>query len=690
MSLQNFLFEIGGEELPPKALDNLTKSLYQQIAEGLTKVNLSFNKDQSRYFASPRRMAVYINGLESQQQDKEVEKRGPAVQAAFDADGNPTPAANGFARSCGVDISQLGRLKTDKGEWLAFSAVEKGKSLQDLLPAIIKNAIDKLPIPKRMRWGNSEYSFVRPVHWITCLYGDEVMPLQVMGKSSGRLSAGHRIHHPAQVNIANADSYVQSLKTAFVLVDHEKRKELIIEQAHEAAQNLNGKAIIDDGVLQEVTNLTEWPIAISGSFDTDFLRVPQECLISSMEEHQKMFPVVDQNDKLMPNFIGFANIESKNPSEVMKGFEKVIRPRLADAAFFWDQDRKHKLVDKMSVLDGMIFQKKLGSISDKTKRVASLVTEMAQIFDIKQEHAEGAAQLYKCDLATDMVYEFTDLQGIMGRYYANDEGYDSEISLAIEEHYLPKFAGDQIPASKLGKALALCDRLDTLTGIFAAGLKPTGNKDPFALRRAALGVIRIIIEGGLDISLHTWLQKSGALLPDSVNFDEKTLQELVHFIHERMRGVYLDLGFTHGQFDAVLNSNPASPVDFDQRIKACKEFAALEAAPALAAANKRIANILKKSPTSITGEPESSLYQDDAEKELGRVLSDLISDVHAQASSRNYLEVLQALSKLREPVDHFFDEVMVMVDDEKLKNNRLKLLQQLRTQFLLVADISLL
>lgn len=686
MSTQNLLIEIGTEELPPKALNRLSDAFAEGVVDGLKQAELAF--DGFTAYATPRRLAVMVNALQLKQADRDIEKRGPAVQAAFDKDGNPTKAAEGFARSCGVGVDQLERLKTDKGEWLAYHVKEAGQPTAELLPDIIRQSLQRLPIPKRMRWGSRDDEFVRPVHWVVILLGGDIVNANILGVESGNRTHGHRFHHPDAIELHGADDYVSKLdQPGHVIVDREQRVNAIREQAEAVAESLDGRAIIDDDLLQEVAALVEWPVAIAGSFDEHFLDVPAEALISSMQDHQKYFPVTDTEGKLMARFITISNIQSQDVNKVIAGNERVIRPRLSDAAFFWEQDRKNPLETRMDDLDKVVFQSKLGSLGDKSRRMIHLAQAIAEQLGANKQHAERAAQLCKCDLMTEMVYEFTDLQGIMGRYYALHDGEPDDVAIALDEMYMPRFAGDELPANIIGQTVSIADKLDTLLGIFAIGQKPTGEKDPFALRRAALGVLRIMIERGLMLDLRELLTLSAATFEATIKADE-AVEDTLDFILDRLKVYYQNQDIPTEVYESVAELKPTCPVDFDRRILAVNAFRGMAEADSLAAANKRISNILKKVESPISETVTEALLQESAEKQLYNDLQQFSQQVEPLFNEGDYREGLSKLAGLKDSVDHFFDTVMVMADDEALKNNRLALLNQLRNLFLKTADLS--
>jgi len=683
---RDLLVEIGTEELPPKALRRLSNAFADAMHKGLDAAALKPSKVYT--YATPRRLALLIKGLPITQQDRETVRRGPALSAAFDDDGCPTAAAMGFARSCAVEVEQLDQLETRKGSWLSFRVVEQGKPVSELIPDMVRKSLAALPIPKRMRWGDHDHEFVRPVHWVVLLFGDEVIDADILGIKAGRYTQGHRFHHPEPIYIGEPEAYLPLLETeGHVLADFPTRREAIRAQVLEQAEQLKGRAVIDDELLDEVTALVEWPVALSGRFDKQFLEVPAEALVSSMQDHQKYFPVMDENRKLLPYFIAIANLESKDPQQILAGNERVIRPRLADAAFFWNQDCKQPLADRIDDLRNMVYQKKLGSLFEKQQRVEKLAAEIALLVGSSSSDAQRAARLCKCDLVTSMVYEFPDLQGIMGRYYARHDGEADAVANAIEEHYRPRFAGDELPDSVTGQVLALADRLDSLVGIFAIGQQPSGDKDPFALRRAALGVVRICIEKELDIDLEALVKFAAETFDTSVNATSATA-EVFGYVMDRLRAYYQESGVEVDLIDAVLATRPTRLLDFDRRIQACRVFRQLPEAESLTTANKRIGNILKKTDQNIPGNVDVSCLVDDAEKQLAEQLSNMSTEVIPLMEAGDYTQALMQLAGLRESVDAFFDQVMVMADDDTLRANRLSLLQNLSELFLRVADLS--
>jgi len=685
----DFLVEIGTEELPPKALRSLMEAFGETLTAAVDDAGLS--RGEASVYASPRRLCVYIDELQRRQDDRKVEQKGPPTRIAFDDDEKPTSAATAFAKKCGVEVAELGREKTDKGEWLSFSSVEPGLTAAVLMPTLVEKALAALPIPRRMRWGRSETEFVRPVHWVVMLHGGDTIQAEVMGIVAGDMSRGHRFHSTGTVNIASAADYLGALESeGFVIADFNRRRELVRSGVDAAAAEAGGQVVEGESLYDEVAALVEWPVPVLGSFDKSFLSLPREVVISTLTGHQRYFPVADANGDLLPRFITVANIESKDPEQVREGNERVIRPRLADAAFFWETDRKKTLASRQETLREVVYQRGLGSLFDKSQRVAKLSKFLARAIGADKAAAVRAAELAKCDLLTGLVGEFPELQGTMGSYYAVSDGESPEVAAAIGEHYHPRFAGDSLPASSVGQALAVADKIDTLAGVFSIGKKPSGNRDPFGLRRAALGIVRILVECGLDIDLKELIAEAIALQPESKLPTNELLNDLYAFISDRLRRYFLDrdAGLATETFDAVMVRHPTSLVDFDRRLAAVQTFARLEQAEALAAANKRIANILRKA-----GDPEGrrvdqKLLEEDAERALQNALSNAQEKVTPLLKTRSYAEVLNELADLRDPIDRFFDDVMVMSDDEAVKNNRLALLGELRALFLHVADIS--
>ncbi|GAA0795096.1 glycine--tRNA ligase subunit beta [Marinobacterium sediminicola] len=681
MSQHDFLVELGTEELPPKALKTLSGAFLDGITAGLDAAGIGYV--EARPFAAPRRLAVLLTGIELQQPDREIEKRGPATQA-------PEKAVQGFAGSCGVSIDQLEVMETPKGSYYVYRGVEKGQSTASLLPSIISESLNKLPIPKRMRWGSSRTEFVRPVKWLVMLLGDEVVEAEILGLNAGRKTRGHRFHYNHDIELIAPADYPRVLKeTGKVIADFTERRELIREQVIREGERIGGIAQIDEDLLDEVTALNEWPVALTGRFEERFLDVPAEALILSMKENQKYFHALDASGKLMPYFITLANIESKDPQQVIEGNEKVIRPRLADAAFFFETDKKQPLDARIEKLKSIVFQQQLGTVYDKTQRIEGLAASIAELINGDANYARRAAALSKCDLMTDMVFEFTELQGLMGYHYALHDGEPEEVAQAMNEQYMPRFAGDELPATRTGIALAIADRLDTLTGLFGINQPPTGSKDPFALRRAALGVLRIIVEHKLDLDLHQLLTLAAEQhgdLPGSEGLADRVLD----FMLDRFRAWYDDRGISAETFLAVHVLRPTSPLDFDRRIDAVSHFRNLAEAESLAAANKRVSNILSKQEGDISTEVNDDLLQEEAEKALASALLSAEHDLQPVFEQGDYRTALERLASLREVIDSFFDNVMVMADDEAVRTNRLALLKRLRRLFLGVADISLL
>ncbi|WP_126452049.1 glycine--tRNA ligase subunit beta [Sulfuriflexus mobilis] len=692
MNNRDLLVEIGTEELPPKALLKLSAAFLAGVTSGLEEAGLAFIT--AKEYAAPRRLALLVEALEDRQADRQTQRRGPALTAAFGDDGCPTKAAEGFARSCGLgSVDELDRLETDKGAWLAHTVHENGKPAEALIPAIVQKALDDLPIPKRMRWGAGTAEFVRPVHWVVLLFGDKVIDAEVLGVKADRTTCGHRFHHPTAMTLFEAQAYAPLLESqGHVIADFASRREAVQAQVQEIAIQHGGKAVMDADLLDEVTAMVEWPIAVLGNFDERFLDVPAECLISSMKGHQKYFHVVDDKGALMPCFITVSNIDSKDIDQVRKGNERVIRPRLADAEFFWHQDKKHKLADRVANLNTVVFQKQLGTLSDKSARIAALAGSIAAQLGANAQQAARAAQLCKCDLLCEMVFEFPELQGIMGRYYATNDGEDPAVAQAIEDHYLPRFAGDRLPAGVIGQAVSIADKLDSLLGLFAIGQPPTGQKDPYALRRAALGVLRICMECDLDLDVRELIREAlhnyQSLAPKLV-VPETTLDEVFDFILGRLHVYYGNQDFAADEIDAVLSLRPGRLHELDQRLRAVAAFRKLPEAESLAAANTRITNILKKAADGSWPEQvDNSLLSEDSEKTLATVITSMRERLEPLLHKGDYTTALTELAALRGPVDAFFDNVMVMADDVAVRNNRLALLDGMRTLFLRIADLS--
>ena len=688
MTQQTFLTEIGTEELPPKALRSLAESFAANLTAELAAANLTHG--DVTWYAAPRRLAVKIAGLAESAADREVEKRGPAIAQAFDAEGKPTKAAEGWARGCGITVDQADRMVTDKGEWLLYRAVEKGNNAKELLADMVSRALAKLPIPKLMRWGDKETHFVRPVHTVTMLMGADVIPGDVLGITSDRVIRGHRFMGEAEFTIAHADEYPAILETrGKVMADYDARKAMIKRDAEKAALALGGVADLTDSLLEEVTSLVEWPVVLTAKFEEKFLAVPSEALVYTMKGDQKYFPVYDKNGNLMPNFIFVANIESSDPSQIIAGNEKVVRPRLADAEFFFKTDCKKRLEDNLPRLSTVLFQQQLGTLRDKTDRLEALAGWIAGQIGADVNHATRAGLLAKCDLMTNMVFEFTDTQGVMGMHYARHDGESEDVALALKEQYQPRYAGDNLPSTPVSDALAIADKMDTLAGIFGIGQHPKGDKDPFALRRAALGVLRIIVEKGYNLDLETLTQEAVRLYGDKLT-NANVVTDVVDFMLGRFRAWYQEQGFAIDTIQAVLARRPTRPADFDARMKAVTHFRTLEEAAALAAANKRVSNILSKSDDALNDTVLASLMNAPEEIRLAAYVTDLKSQLAPLYAEGKYQEALTELASLREAVDAFFDSVMVMDKDDNIRRNRLTLLNELRNLFLGVADISLL
>ncbi len=686
-SSDDFLFELGTEELPPKALLRLSDALTEELLTGLREAGLAFGSHQS--YAAPRRMAVLIRDVAASTPEQAVERKGPALASAFDAEGKPSRALEGFARSCGVTVDALEKIETDKGTWLVHRHTQPGKTAAEIIPAAIARALDKLPTPKRMRWGSHEVEFIRPVHWAVALHGNKVIDTEILGVKAGRHTFGHRFHHPSAITIESPASYVNVLETqGYVLADFAARRSKIQAQIEAIASDLGGTARVDADLLDEVTALVEWPVAVAGKFEESFLQVPHEALISTMQGNQKYFPLVDKQNRLLPWFITIANIDSKNPTAVREGNERVIRPRFSDALFFWNEDRKRTLESHLDSLKTVIFQQRMGSLFDKTIRTEHLAMAIAEQIGGDVAQTRRAARLCKCDLQSHMVGEFPELQGIMGRYLATHDGEPAAVAQAQDDYYLPRRAGDALPADAVSQAVALADRLDTLMGIFAIGQAPTGAKDPFALRRAALGVLRIIVEQQLDLDLKALLEQAAkgldSVIPEAVDH----VQAVFEFITERQYRYSLDRAIRADVFAAVAAVGTTRPLDFEQRMVAVNEFLNLPEAEPLTAGNKRIQNILKKQEQPVDGLIQVDLLQEAAEKALFDAVAGMTPRINAATAARSYTDALTELAQLRAPIDRFFDEVMVMADDEAIRRNRLALLQQTGALFLSIADLA--
>jgi len=684
----DLLVELGCEELPPKALDGIRSSFFDAVKKGLESSHIGFSPEISQSFSSPRRLAVLFRDVAARQPDQEQERRGPALSAAFDDNGKPTGAALGFARSVGKDVSELETLETDKGQWLCANLRESGKSLSELIYPILEQAIKELPVPRPMRWADHDFSFVRPVHWLVVMHGENVLEGHLLGHQAANLTRGHRIHSPGPHSLPDAASYERVLMDAFVMVDQERRK----SQIRDSLVLADPQVRIDPELLREVNNLVEWPVAVVGTFDKEFLEVPHAALIASMQDHQKFFPVQDKTDstRVSNRFIAISNIESSHTATVREGYERVIRPRLADARFFLEQDQKQALEANLALLDRAIFQNKIGTIGDKSRRIAYISTKIAEVIAENPDDASRAALLSKCDLMTQMVGEFPELQGVMGQHYALASGESCVTAQAIGEHYAPRFAGDQIPASSAGKIVSMADRLDTLTGIFAAGIRPSGNKDPFALRRSALGLVRILIEAELDLPLNLLLSFASEALAEQIETSPVLLAEVREFIIDRLGNYYRDQGFGAELINAVRVSGWDTLADLDRRLRALADFMGQEDAASLAAANKRIGNILRKSDESNSTTLDTARLLIEEEKQLFDEIMKLESQVAPLFESGDYSAGLKLLASLRQPVDGFFDAVMVMDDDTGLRLNRLSLLARMKSLFDRVADLSVL
>ena len=687
MTTQNFLVEIGTEELPPKALKTLATSFADNVEAELNQAGLTFDKIE--WFAAPRRLAVKVLNLATQQPSKEIEKRGPAVSAAFDAEGKPTKAAEGWARGCGITVEQAERIATDKGEWLVHRAKIEGQPTKNLLNGIVANALAKLPIPKPMRWADKTVQFIRPVHTVTMLLGDELIEGEILGVASARTIRGHRFLGEKEFEIQHADQYPQLLREkGSVVADFNERKAEILAKSQAKATALGGVADIEESLLEEVTSLVEYPNVLAAKFEERFLAVPAEALVYTMKGDQKYFPIYDKEGKLLPHFIFVSNINPEDPTAIIEGNEKVVRPRLTDAEFFFKTDLKQKLVDRLPRLETVLFQQQLGTLKDKTDRIEQLAGEIAKQIGADEAKAKRAGLLSKCDLMTNMVFEFTDTQGVMGMHYARHDGEDEEVAVALNEQYMPRFAGDELPQSLVASAVALADKFDTLTGIFGIGQAPKGSADPFALRRAALGALRIIVEKNLPLDLEDLVKKSAALFGDKLT-NQNVVADVVDFMLGRFRAWYQDEGIAVDVIQAVLARRPTRPADFDARVRAVSHFRTLDSAEALAAANKRVANILAKAEGDI-GAIDVALCVEPAEQVLAQSVLSLAKEVQPLIAQGEYTAVLDKLAGLRQPVDNFFDNVMVNAEDAKLRQNRLAILNTLQGLFLQVADISLL
>lgn len=692
MAERDLLLEVGTEELPPKALRRLRDALAAAVVRGLDEACLAHGA--VRAYATPRRLAVRVEAVAGRQPDREELRRGPALKAAFDAEGRPTRAAEGFARSCGVPVEALGRLETEKGVWLAHRRVVPGRAAQDLLPELAARALEALPVPRPMRWGALEERFVRPVHWLVLLYGEEALPLERFGVRASQETRGHRFHHPGPIRLASPEVYEALLETeGRVLADLDRRAAAVRGQVEEAAAAVGGRAELDPALLEEVAALVEWPVALAGAFEDRYLELPEEVLVSVLQAHQRYFPVRGADGRLLPRFVAVANIESREPELVRAGNERVIRPRLADAAFFWEVDRRQGLEARFPALAEVVFEERLGSLRDKSERLQGLAAEVAARLGADPGLARRAARLAKCDLLTEMVGEFPELQGVMGRHYALAEGLPEELAWALEEQYLPRQAGDRLPRTATGQALAVADRLDTLVGIFAVGLAPTGEKDPYGLRRAALGVLRILIEGERDLDLEGLLELAARGYAEGPGARPgvpagAAVEAVLDFVLERLRAYYLERGVAPEVFEAVRARRPTRPLDFHRRVEAVEAFRRLPEAAALAAAEKRIRNILRRAGEPVPPAVEEALLREEAERALHRAVRGLEAEVRALFARGAYGEGLARLASLRPQVDAFFEEVLVMAEDPRVRANRLALLAGLDALFLEAADLS--
>ena len=687
MNKQDFLFELGCEELPPKALAKLAQSLHDHVAASLKSGELDF--EASEWFATPRRLAIRFNKLDSAQKDKQVEKLGPAVAAAFDQEGNAKPAALGFAKSNNVSVEKLSRKQTDKGERLAFIAEVKGETTTQLLPDFLRKAIAQLPVPKAMRWGSSQAQFSRPVHWVLAIYGSETIDMEIFEVNSSNLTRGHRFHSPESITIEKPADYEKLLLDAKVISCFQARKAQIRTQVEALAKEANATAVVDEDLLEEVCALVEWPVALLGKFDREFLSVPSEALVSSMAEHQKYFHLVDNNGDLLPNFITIANIASNQPNSVIEGNERVIRPRLADAKFFYDTDCKQTLDSYIGKLNTVVFQKKLGTLLDKSERIGKLSQVIANLLGEDPSLSVRAAEICKCDLMTNMVNEFSDLQGVMGRYYANNDGEPEEVAAAMDEIYMPRFAGDSLPATTTGTILALAERLDTLVGIFGIGQIPTGAKDPFALRRASLGVLRLITEKSLSLDISQLIDSSLETFA-GITFEAETKSNLLSFFAAREMALYQSQDIPTQVISSVQALSITQPYDFGQRVKAVDRFNHSEESKDLAEANKRVKNILQKSEVDLSEiKIDESLFESE-EVVLFDTINGVKGFVSKMLADGEYQQALDKLAGLKDVVNHFFDKVMINAEDPAIRNNRLALIAELRSLFIGIADISLL
>ncbi|MCY4264089.1 MAG: glycine--tRNA ligase subunit beta [Gammaproteobacteria bacterium] len=687
MDASDLLIEIGTEELPPRALSGLAAAFAASVCQQLDALALSYTS--CKHFATPRRLALLLRQLQHAQSDQEKTRFGPAVKMAFKANGEPTPAAEGFARSCGIEIEELQRMDKGGVEKLCLTTVEKGAATGGLVPDIVNQALADLPVPKRMRWGCGRTEFVRPVHWVVLLFGSKHLSGQILGIDSSRDSFGHRFHHSGSISLTCASDYEAVLEDqGKVIACFDRRMQLIRDQVLAAGQSAGGTAVIDESLLEEVTALVEYPVALIGNFNPAFLEVPQEALVLTMQSHQKCFTLVDKDHKLLPKFITISNLQSRDPARVIEGNERVIRPRLADARFFFDTDRQQTLADRYPQLDNLIFQDRLGTVGDKCERISKLAVYLAGKSGANPDHCARAARLCKCDLLTSMVGEFADLQGVMGYYYANHDGESEEIAQAIREHYQPRFAADAVPDNLVGSLLAIADKLDSIIGLFGIGKPPTGSKDPFALRRAAIGVLRIMIENALALDLKDCIE-TAVKNYGSTELEPNTAEAVFEFMLDRLRSWYVENGVEPEVFESVYQLRPPEPLDFHARVQAVNSFITVPEADALVAAYKRVSRLLtKENKDSNACAVNESLLQANAESVLYGQLQHKEAEVQPLFEIGNYNSGLQALAELKTPVDSFFDQVMVMADDKALRDNRLALLQRLKTLFDHTADIS--
>ncbi len=692
-SVGNLLIEIGTEELPAKSLLRLGQNFAVRCQKGLADAGLLQDPSLGyRWFATPRRLAVWIGAVRKKQPDQQIMRRGPALVAAFDQSGQPTAAALGFARSCGIDIAQLSRSKTDKGEWLVHRVTKRGRNASTLIPQCIDEAVKRLPISKRMRWGDGMAEFVRPVHWLVILHDKQPVSARLMSVEADIYTHGHRFHCNRRLRLTSPDRYEEILRgQGFVIPDFMERRQRIVKQVRRLARRVEGEAIMDVDLLNEVTGLVEWPQSVLGAFDKAFLKVPSEALISSMRDHQKYFPIKDARGRLLPHFITVNNIKSKRPKQIRAGNERVLHARLSDARFFWDTDRGASLSSRIDSLKQILFHSKLGSVHAKVLRLQTLSATVGDLLNTDVSNCKRAALLSKADLVTEMVNEFPELQGVMGRYYAKHDGEHPDVAAALEEHYRPRYSGDRLPRHAVGQAVAVADRIDTLVGIFAAGEEPSGDKDPYGLRRAAIGVLRILIEKRRNLDLKLLLQASARIYstqPEPVAVSGAVVDRVFDFLLERLRAYYADDGYRMDDFNAVLATRPSSPLDFDKRLRAVARFRKLPQAEYLSEANKRIRNILRRAEDNEISTVDAGLLRERAEQNLLKTLTELTESVGTQFLSGEYNRGLKRLASLKQPIDRFFDQVLVMDEDPGLRRNRLALLRQVEDLFLRVADIS--